>query len=364
MTALRGKVRKGEGKMSGRQGLICIRSAALMIFRLLVAGSCMLALKACGGGSNSSDPIPPNTPPIFDQSLYTLSVVEGGSAIGVVAATDAEADNLVYSVSGEDAESLVISGTGRLSFQTPADYERPNDSDENNEYSVLVTASDGVLSATADVIITVENDPSDDAAAQQILFGFEVLVGSVTTPVYDRPSTWDDADGDCISDRHEILIAQHRDGDGAYPLVMSSDGCFVQTGRWLDPYDNIYYYAASDVQIDHVVALYESWISGLGNIDASAQRRYANTGSVSAGVLPETSHNFLAVGASSNGEKGSSDPTGWMPRNEMYHCTYLKKWVLTKSQSGLLFDQAEFDFIQGRASDCDNEPLPALPANP
>jgi hypothetical protein len=219
-----------------------------MIFRLIVAGICMVALKACGGGgSNSSDPIPANTPPTFDQSLYTLSVVEGGSAIGVVAATDAEADKLVYSVSGEDAESLVISGVGRLSFQTPADYERPNDSDANNEYSVVVTASDGVLSATADVIITVENDPSDDAAAQQILFGFEVLVGSVTTPVYDRPSTWDDADGDCISDRHEILIAQHRDVDGAYPLVMSSDGCFVQTGRWLDPYDNIYYYAASDV---------------------------------------------------------------------------------------------------------------------
>jgi hypothetical protein len=89
-----------------------------MIFRLIVAGICMVALKACGGGgSNSSDPIPPNTPPTFDQSLYTLSVVEGGSAIGVVAATDAEADNLVYSVSGEDAESLVISGTGSLSFR-------------------------------------------------------------------------------------------------------------------------------------------------------------------------------------------------------------------------------------------------------
>ena len=82
------------------------------------------------------------------------------------------------------------------------------------------------------------------------------------------------------------------------------------------------------------------------------------------GVLPETSHNFLAVGASSNGEKGSSDPTEWMPRNEAYHCTYLKKWVLTKSQSELLFDQAEFDFIEGRAADCDAETLPELPANP
>ena len=103
--------------MSGRQGLICIRSAALMIARSVVAGICMLALKACGGGGgSSSDSIPPNTPPSFGQSLYTLSVVEGGSAIGVVAATDAEADNLVYSVSGEDAESLVISVNVSMCF--------------------------------------------------------------------------------------------------------------------------------------------------------------------------------------------------------------------------------------------------------
>jgi hypothetical protein len=154
------------------------------------------------------------------------------------------------------------------------------------------------------------------------------------------------------------------DGDGAYPLVMSANGCFVETGRWLDPYDDIYYYSASHVQIDHVVALYESWVSGLGNLSSSLQRRYANTGSLYEGVLPETSHNFLAVGASSNGEKGSSDPTEWMPRNEAYHCTYLKKWVLTKSQNELLFDQAEFDFIQTRESECDDESLPDLPANP
>ena len=121
------------------------------------------------------------------------------------------------------------------------------------------------------------------------MFGLSVQVGEVSTPDYDRPSTWDDEDGDCISDRHEVLMAQHLDGDGAYPLVMSSNGCFVETGRWLDPYDDIYYYSASNVQIDHVVALYESWVSGLGNLSASLQRRYANTGSLTEDVLPETS---------------------------------------------------------------------------
>jgi hypothetical protein len=85
---------------------------------------------------------------------------------------------------------------------------------------------------------------------------------------------------------------------------------------------------------------------------------------VSAGVLPETSHNFLAVGASSNGEKGSSDPTEWMPRNDDYHCTYLKKWVLSKSLNALLLDDSEFEFIRAREPGCGNASLPELPANP
>ena len=99
-----------------------------------------------------------------------------------------------------------------------------------------------------------------------------------------------------------------------------------------------YLLLTSNVQLDHVVALCESWVSVLGNLNSSLQRRYANTGSLTEGVLPETSQNFLAMGASSNGEKGSSNPTEWMPRNEAYHCSNLKKWVLTKSQNELLFD--------------------------
>ena len=225
-------------------------------------------------------------------------------------------------------------------------------------------APDGHLTTSVPVTIAVTNGPSDDGVSESTLFGLSVQVGEVSTPDYDRPSTWADEDGDCISDRHEVLIAHHLNSDRVHPLVMSSNGCLVETGQWLDPYDDIYYYSASNVQIDHVVALYESWVSGLGNLSTSLQRRYANTGSLIAGVLPEKSHNFVAVGASSNGEKGSSDPAQWMPRNEAYHCTYLKKWVLIKSSNGLLFDQAEFDVIQAHESDCGDEPLPALPANP
>ena len=334
--------------------------------RTVIAMAFAGSVAACGGGGGSANPSEEaNRAPSFGQATYEFSLQENsGTLVGSVSASDPDGDALALSISGADSASFSITNAGEVSFTEAPDYEAPVDEDSDNRYEITITASDGALTRSVQTIVEVTNDASDDETTESTLFGLAVLVGEVLTPDYDRPSTWDDEDGDCISDRHEVLIAQHRDGDGAYPLVMSSSGCFVETGRWLDPYDDIYYYSASNVQIDHVVALYESWISGLGNLSSSLQRRYANTGSLTDGVLPETSHNFLAVGASSNGEKGSSDPTQWMPRNEAYHCTYLKKWVLTKSQNELLFDQAEFDFIQARESDCDDEPLPDLPANP
>jgi hypothetical protein len=341
-------------------------SPTYQIVVLLMAASGLSACGGGGGGSGSaSEPQVTNRAPVFGQASYALSIQENtDNVISGISISDPDADPITLSVSGTDEDAFSVTSIGGLAFIVPPDFEAPADSDQNNEYGITLSASDGKLTTSVSVVITVTNDVSDDEVGPRTLFGLSVEVGEVNTPTYDRPSTWDDEDGNCISDRHEILIAQHLEGDGSYPLVMSPNGCFVETGRWLDPYDDIYYYNASDVQIDHVVALYESWISGLGNLDSGLRRRFANTGSLEEGVLPETSHNFLAVGAASNGEKGSSDPTEWMPRNEAYHCTYLKKWVLTKSQNGLLFDQAEVDFIEGRAEECDAEPLPELPPNP
>ncbi len=242
--------------------------------------------------------------------------------------------------------SLQRSGSGRRAQDFAWVGPRLSSRDEINEDQTIGEPGDS-------------EEPSDVGS----LFGYAVSIGQVVTPDYDRPSTWDDSDNDCISDRHEILIAQHDSGDGQFELVMSSGGCSVISGRWYDPYDGVYYYSASSVEIDHVVALYESWISGLGNLSASEQRLFANTGSTRAGTKPETSHQFLAVGNASNSSKGSADPAQWMPNESSYHCTYLKKWVLVKVQNDLLFDQAEYDYIASRQGECDDTPLPDLPEN-
>tara|TARA_B100001059_G_scaffold183680_1_gene185116 strand:+ start:578 stop:10978 length:10401 start_codon:yes stop_codon:yes gene_type:complete len=208
---------------------------------------------------------------------------------------------------------------------------------------------------------------ADPTTVTETLFGKEVLIGSVSVGFYDRDAdypTWDDADGDGISDRHEVLIAQHINDNSSRPLVYNSDNTAVVAGKWQDPYDGTYYYSPSDLTIDHVVSLYESHISGAGNWSSTSEKRtYANTGNKTSGTLPETSHQFLAVGSATNGSKGSSDPTDWMPPLADYHCTYLKKWVEVKFINGLYFDQAEFNFIKAEEADCDSSALPTLSAN-
>ena len=181
-------------------------------------------LSACGGGGggSASEPQATNRAPVFDQASYDLSIQENtGTIIEGISFSDPDADPITLSISGTDSQAFSVTSIGSLAFITPPDFERPADSDQNNEYSITLSASDGKLTTSVSAVITVTNDVSDDEAAERTLFGLNVEVGEVNTPTYDRPSTWDDEDGDCISDRHEILMAQHLEGEGAYPLVMS-----------------------------------------------------------------------------------------------------------------------------------------------
>ena len=276
----------------------------------------------------------------------------GGSACDGVEGQDIG----VFQQNNTSTESLQRTGTGLTG--TDFTWTGPSDSTPG---AINTDQSFG------DPVPTPEPTP----APETFLFNKAILVGTVPASFYDRDAdypTWGDADGDCISNRHEILVAQHVDDDASHPLQMTSSGCQVSTGKWYDPFDDVYYYSASDVQIDHVVALYESHLSGAGATGENAwtadeKYSYANTGNRVTGRLPETSHQFLAVGGSSNGSKGSSDPAQWMPNNTAYHCTYLKKWVEIKHLNSLYFDQAEYDFIKGEEVNCDDSALPTLPAN-
>ena len=91
-------------------------------------------------------------------STTTYSVNENSTSLYTLNATDADAGaTLTYSLTGTDANDFSISSTGWLSFSPATDFEAPTDSDANNTYLVITWVSDGMLSDSQTVTITVNN---------------------------------------------------------------------------------------------------------------------------------------------------------------------------------------------------------------
>jgi VCBS repeat-containing protein len=92
-------------------------------------------------------------------SAAALTVDENTRTVVIVLSTDQDAGAIVaYSLSGADAALFEINAaTGALAFRTAPDREAPTDADHDNVYQVTVRASDGSLSDTQALSITVAN---------------------------------------------------------------------------------------------------------------------------------------------------------------------------------------------------------------
>ncbi|OQX12483.1 MAG: hypothetical protein BWK73_14855 [Thiothrix lacustris] len=111
---------------------------------------------------------PANQPPVITSNggnaTATLSTSEGQTAVTTVTATDAEGSAISYGLSGTDAARFALEPlTGALSFSAPPDYEWPTDADKNNQYDVVVTASDGTLTDTQTLTVQVLNGVENTA---------------------------------------------------------------------------------------------------------------------------------------------------------------------------------------------------------
>ena len=122
-------------------------------------GFTILFLTACGGsssgssGSSSTGPI--NAAPVIS-SGNTYSVAENTTAIGSVAASDADGDALNYVLTGDDSSLVTLTGT-TLSFNAAPDFEAPSDANSDNVYKVTVVVSDGLAKDAKDLEISVTN---------------------------------------------------------------------------------------------------------------------------------------------------------------------------------------------------------------
>lgn len=144
---------------------------------------------------------------------------------------------------------------------------------------------------------------------------------------YDREKFrhWVDADGDGCDTREEVLREESR------VTASTGDGCAVTGGKWYSYYDGVTWTNSSDVDIDHVVALKEAWVSGARNWTGGQRRRFAND--------LRFAVSLQAVTDNVNASKGDRDPAEWLPGRA--RCKYATRWVKVKYRWRLRVSGAE-----------------------
>ncbi|MVU77044.1 DUF1524 domain-containing protein [Nocardia sp. ET3-3] len=123
-----------------------------------------------------------------------------------------------------------------------------------------------------------------------------------------------------------------------------SNSCLVLAGTLVDPYtgERLPYdrFKASQIEIDHVVALGDAWRSGASQWNPGQREAFANDVG-----------NLLAVQKQANQDKGSKTPDQWKPR-QSYWCDYARRWVSVKSRWGLTVQPTERSALSDMLDTC------------
>jgi hypothetical protein len=198
-------------------------------------------------------------------------------------------------------------------------------------------------------------DPSRPTAAVSRRPTTTALATLATLPVRGRaPMTgysrdafgpaWLDADRNGCDQRNDILARDL--------TATTEENCRILTGTLTDPYTSreiSYVYGDGTlVDIDHVVALGNAWVSGAWRWDL--RRRAA---------LATDPLNLLAVDASANRQKGDGDAATWLPPAKAYRCAYAARQTAVKVKFGLSVTAPERDAIVRVLATCPEQALPA-----
>jgi hypothetical protein len=156
---------------------------------------------------------------------------------------------------------------------------------------------------------------------------------------------WFDTDRNGCDTRNDIL---RRD----LQRRTMKNSCKVLAGTLLpDPYTGkdvrFVYGGASEVDIDHVVALGDAWQKGAATWAAGKRLAFAND-----------PLNLLAVDAGANRAKGDGDAATWLPPNRSYRCTFVARQVAVKLKYRVWVTAAEQDAMVRVLSACPTMLLP------
>ena len=135
------------------------------------------------------------------------------------------------------------------------------------------------------------------------------------------------------------------------PTVSAS--CSLSGGTWRSLYDGLVLTNASDLQIDHLVALAEAWDSGAYAWSTGRRELFANDLDVSWALI--------AVSAASNQSKSDKDPADWVPPDSEALCPYVSAWIAVKARWALSVDQREETALASLILGCRGARMPLVP---
>jgi hypothetical protein len=218
---------------------------------------------------------------------------------------------------------------------------------EPGQLAPTAPASDAVSEAAEQASASA---PAAGETAAAVLATLAVK-GRAPETGYDRDQfgpQWSDVDHNGCDTRNDVL-ARDLTGESYKP---GTQDCVVVSGTLADPYtgQTIAFRRGdgTSVDIDHVVALGNSWQTGSFAWDEARRTALAND-----------PLNLLAVDYSANRQKGDGDAATWLPANRGYRCAYVARQVAVKAAYGLWVTQAEHDVIARVLEGCPGEPVPS-----
>ena len=134
-----------------------------------------------------------NEPPMITGDAAPSYDENGTGDVATYSATDPDGHMIGWSLAGPDRDVLTVSA-GVLSFDSPPDFEDPDDTGGDNDYQVTVVASDGDRTSELAVTVTVGNkdEPGAVGLSSQPQAGTE-LTATLSDPdgsVSDASWSW------------------------------------------------------------------------------------------------------------------------------------------------------------------------------
>ncbi|MDA9583981.1 S8 family serine peptidase [Porticoccaceae bacterium] len=259
-----------------------------------------------------------NEAPAFT-ALATFSADEKQTSIGTVTATDIENDTLTYSVTGTDASAVTVdSSTGVLTFNAGPDYET------QSSYSVTAEVSDGSLSTTQAITISI-NETEFEVYGTAYASKYFVMDGDIPNTDYIA----NDNSNNSLSGAQSILN----------PTVVSG-----YTGHAGDTYDLFVVSTSSNMYVNLDVVDY---VSGTTDLDIYI---YNSDGS---------ERDFSYVSGSTEGNETINLPNGGTYVIQVYPIAGSSPYLLTVGQR-LTSSQAS----TGHGDFSPNEILSYIPFTP